>query len=67
MTSKVPYWIHKRDQASSDRAHMQYEGRLHDRIKELEKENSELKQKIEKTENAFFIALDLLLKTPYST
>jgi len=53
-----------RAQASSDRAHVDYERRLQDRIKELEKENSDLKNKIAKMENAFFMALDLLLKTP---
>lgn len=43
-------------------AHMDSERRLHDRIRELEKENSELKNKVANMENAFFIALDLLLK-----
>ena len=63
MSSRVPYWAHKRDQAYRDMAHMDSERRLDDRINQLEKENSELKQKIAKFENAFFIAMDLLLKT----
>ena len=64
MSSRVPYWVGKRDQALSNMAHMDYERRLQDRIRELEKENSDLKKKIAKMENVFFIALGLLLKTP---
>ena len=63
MSSGVPYWVHKRDQTYRDMAHMDSERRLHDRIRQLEKENSELKEKIVKLENSFLIALGLLLKT----
>jgi len=64
MSSRVPSWVYKQQQAISDRDHRNYESQLQGRISQLEKENSELKQKIEKMENAFFVALDLLLKTP---
>jgi prefoldin subunit 5 len=36
--------------------------RLEDKISELEKENTELKERLEKLEHALSIALDLLLK-----
>lgn len=62
MSSRVPYWVAKREQAYSDMAHMDSERRLRDRIKELEKENAELKKKIAKMENAILIALDLVTK-----
>lgn len=62
MSRGAPHWVHKRDQALRDSAHMNYERKLQDRIKELEKENSELKKKIAKMENAFLIALGLLTK-----
>ena len=62
MTNGVPYWVYKRDQAYRNMAHMDSERRLHDRIRQLEKENSDLRQKIAKMENALLTALDLLLK-----
>ena len=57
-----PSWVYEREQAYSDMAHMDSERRLQDRIGELEKENAELKKKIAKMENAFLIAMDLLIK-----
>lgn len=62
MSSRVPYWVHKREQALSNMAHMDYERKLQDKIRELEKENSDLKKRIAKMENAFLTAMDLLMK-----
>lgn len=62
MSSRVPYWVAKRDQALSNRAHMDYERRLQDKIEQLEKENAELKKKIAKLENGFLKAMELLVK-----
>ena len=62
MSRGAPHWVYKREQALRDASHMDYERRLQDRIKELEKENSDLKKKIAKMENAFLIAMDLLMK-----
>lgn len=41
--------------------HRNYERKLQDRIRRLEKENSDL-NKIAKLEKAFLIAMDLLMK-----
>lgn len=62
MSRGAPHWVYKRDQALRDTTHMDYERRLQDRIKELEKENSDLRNKIAEMETAFFTSLDLLLK-----
>jgi hypothetical protein len=62
MSRGAPHWVYKRDQALRDSAHMSYERKLQDRITELEKENSDLKKKIAKMENAFLTAVDLLAK-----
>ena len=62
MSSRVPYWVGKRDQALSNMAHRNYERQLQDRIKQLEKENSDLKKKIAKMENGFLLAMELLMK-----
>ena len=62
MASRVPYWVGKRDQALRDSSHMDYERRLQDRIKQLEKENSDLKKKIAKMEDGFLKAMELLVK-----
>ena len=62
MSSRVPYWVGKRDQALSNMAHRDYERRLQDRITELEKENSNLKKRIAKLENGFLLAMELLMK-----
>lgn len=43
-------------------SHRNYERKLQDRIRRLEKENSDLKNKIAKLEKAFLIAMDLLMK-----
>ena len=63
MSSRVPYWVHKRDQAYRDMAHMESERSLQDGIRQLEKENSELKDKIAKLENGLLVALNLLVKS----
>ena len=62
MSYGAPHWVHEREQALRDTAHADYERKLQDRISELEKENAELKKKIAKMENAFLIAMDLLMK-----
>lgn len=62
MSSGAPPWVYKRDQALRDIGHMDYERKLQDRITQLEKENSDLKEKIAKMENAFLTAMDLLTK-----
>lgn len=63
MSNKVPYWVGVRQgSARSDSIHRHYEIEFQNRIAELEKENSELKYKLEKVENAFFIVMDLLMK-----
>ena len=62
MTSKVPSWVYKRREALSNMAHRDYERQLQDRIRQLEKESSDLKKKIAKMENAFLIAMGLLMK-----
>ena len=61
--TKTPFWVYERRQAISEMSHRNYEGQLQDKIRQLEKENSDLKDKVEKLENAFFIAMDLLMKT----
>lgn len=61
MSSRVPSWVYKREKALSNIAHMDYERKLQDRIRLLEKENSDLKKKIAKLENALLLAMDLLL------
>jgi len=58
----APHWVYEREQALRDTAHADYERKLQDRISELEKENAELKKRIAKMENAFLIAMDLLMK-----
>lgn len=40
MSRGAPHWVYKRDQALRDSAHMDYERKLQDRIRELEKENA---------------------------
>ena len=62
MSRGAPHWVYKREQALRNAGHMDYERKLQDRIRELEKENSELKEKIAKMENAFLTAMDLLMK-----
>jgi len=62
MSYGAPHWVYEQKQAASDRAHTDYEKKLQERISELEKENAELKKKIAKMENAFLIAMDLLMK-----
>lgn len=62
MGTKTPFWVYEQRQAISDMSHRNYESQLQDRIEQLEKENSELKEKVEKMENALLTALDLLLK-----
>ena len=62
MANKVPFWVCKQREAISDMSHRNYERQLQDKIKQLEKENSDLKNKIAKMENAFLIAMSLLMK-----
>ena len=62
MANKVPFWVYEQRQATSDMVHRDRERKLEDRIAQLEKENSDLKKKIAKMENAFLIAMDLLMK-----
>ena len=62
MGTRTPFWVYEQRQAISDMSHRNYESQLQDKIKQLEKENSELKEKIAKFENAFFVAMDLLVK-----
>ena len=62
MSSGAPSWVYKREQALRDISHRNYERQLQDKIKQLEKENSDLKKKITKMENGFLIAMELLLK-----
>ena len=61
--SKTPFWVYEQRQAISEMSHMNYESQLQDRIKQLEKENADLKNKIAKLEDAVLIAMDLLMKT----
>ncbi len=58
----APHWVYKQNQAIRDASHDSTVGRLQDRINELEKENAHLKERVEKSEKAFLIALDMLLK-----
>ena len=63
MGTKTPFWVYEQRQAISEMSHRNYESQLQDRIKQLEKENSDLKNRIAKLKNAFLIAMDLLMKT----
>ena len=63
MSRGAPHWVYKRDQALRDMAHADSERRLQDRIRQLERENSELKKKIAEMEDAFLKAVELLTKT----
>jgi cell division protein FtsB len=58
----APSWVYQQRQAISDASHDSTERRLQDRINELKKENADLKERIEKLQNAFLIAMDLALK-----
>ena len=62
MSRGAPHWVYKREQAYRNMAHMDSERRLQDRIRQLEKENADLKKKIAKMENGFLIAMELLMK-----
>jgi hypothetical protein len=63
MSNRVPYWVGvQQGRAHSDSVHSRVDFQLRGRITELEKENSELKNKLNKMENAFLLAIDLLMK-----
>lgn len=63
MSNKVPHWVGvEQGRAHSDSVHSHVEFQLRKRITELENQNSELNGKLAKMENAFFIAMDLLIK-----
>jgi cell division septum initiation protein DivIVA len=46
----APSWVYEQRKAISDMSHDSYEHQLQDRIRELEKENSELKRRIAELE-----------------
>jgi uncharacterized protein YceH (UPF0502 family) len=62
MSRGAPSWVHKREMALRDAYHQSSQKQLEDRISQLEKENLELKKKVESLENGFLIALDLLTR-----
>ena len=57
-----PFWVSEREAALRESSYMSRENELQDRIKQLEKENSDLNKKIAKMENGFLIAIELLMK-----
>jgi len=58
----APSWVYKREIASREMHHSDETRNLRQRVEELEKENAELKSKLEKIENAILISLELLTK-----
>jgi uncharacterized protein YceH (UPF0502 family) len=60
---RTPSWVYEQRQAISDASHASTAHRLQDRIEELEKENADLKNRIEKLEDVLLIAMQLALKT----
>lgn len=60
MSSK-PFWVSEREKTLMSMSHRSETDKLQHRIKELEEENSDLKKKVAKMENAFLTAVDLLM------
>jgi len=62
MANKVPFWVYKQRETLMEMSHRSTLESLQDRIKYLEEENSNLKNKIIDMENVLLITLDLLMK-----
>ena len=60
--SGKPFWVSEQEKTYLEISHRSETDKLQHRIKELEEENSDLKEKIAKFENAFLTAVDLLMK-----
>jgi hypothetical protein len=62
MSYGAPSWVYERDISLLKTSHESEVSSLNYRIKELEKENSDLKKELAKLENVLFVAIDLLTK-----
>jgi len=62
MANKVPFWVYEREKTLMEISHRGESEMLQHRIKQLEEENANLKNKITDMENVLLVALDLLIK-----